>query len=96
MAARTTIIWGSVVVVVILIILVATAARKDTLVVSPRARQITREARELFQSSGKDPRYRAYKRAVTGADPVQFDEVDTLYRSGNLSAEEVQKMLNRA
>lgn len=70
-------------------------AQKEGLVVSPKARKITQEARDVFRASRGAPRYRDYKRAVTDADPVQFDVLDALHRAGQLQPEEVQKMLNR-
>ncbi len=59
---------------------------------SKRARQITDTASELFTRTGSDS-YSAYKKAVPGADPVQFSDVRGLWLNGKLTPQNVDGVL---
>lgn len=65
---------------------------KDGFEVSPEARLLTRQAKEVF---GAGPvRYQAYKARVPGADPVQFERLEKLHLSGRLTEPAVQKTMD--
>ena len=66
-------------------------ARKSTFV-SKEAREVTTEAREVF-SKGGHASYSAYRARVPQADPVQYSDVRQLWYAGQLTAENVQRVL---
>ena len=63
---------------------------KEQFVVTEEARQIYRQAQEVFQSYGDNVTYSQYKGEVLQADPVQYTKVRNLHLQGNLSPESVQ------
>lgn len=92
-------LWGVLVVLVLLVAVLlyrrARAARQKLTdgFASPKARQVTHEAKKVFEARGGNPSYRDYCNAVTDADPVQFTRVRKLARSGALTAENVERFL---
>jgi len=60
---------------------------------SKQAREVTAQARGLFDKNGGDATYTQYKERVTGADPVQYRDVRQLHRAGQLTPEAVDAVL---
>lgn len=61
--------------------------------VSPQAFEVAAQSRELFSKSDGKATYSEYKTSVAAADPVQYDAVKGLWKSGKLTPKEVQKVL---
>ena len=60
---------------------------------SKRAREVYREAREVFAEGGGDANYTRYKNKVKDADPVQYSDVRKLHQAGRLTPETVDRVL---
>ncbi len=61
--------------------------------VSAEAARVHAQARGVFAEKDGAPSYSDYKRAVGGADPVQFREVRRLHGEGGLTARAVEAAL---
>jgi hypothetical protein len=59
--------------------------------VSPRAQEVYATTREVFGQ--KDATYSEFKTQVPGADAVLYTDMRSLWKSGGLSPEAVQKAL---
>ncbi len=68
---------------------------QDGMMVSPKAQQMAEQSNKLFSQSRHEVGTREFVRTVSGGDPALFEDFRTLYNRGQLTAEEVQKTLNR-
>lgn len=60
---------------------------------SKQAHEVHDKAHEVFRDGGGDARYTDYKSNVPGADPVQYNDVRTLYKQGSLTPGAVQQVI---
>lgn len=59
--------------------------------VSKRALDVYEKSMSVFTEGGGNPKYLEYKKRVPGADPVQYNDIKQLFRSGNLTPANVEK-----
>ncbi|MFA6166962.1 MAG: hypothetical protein WC700_10115 [Gemmatimonadaceae bacterium] len=61
--------------------------------VSERARAVHKESKEYFDRAQDRATYSEFKAATSGADPVLYTDVRSLWQQGALTPEAVQKTL---
>lgn len=61
--------------------------------VSPKAQEVHDRAQEVFADGGGDARYSEYKKRVPGADPVQYSDVRRLFKAGQMTPAEVERVI---
>lgn len=78
--------------IVIYYVAAALAGRtSEGMVISPRARDLHREASDLFAKRGGAVSFGEFRRRVPDADAVQFSDTWRLYRNGKLTPAAVQR-----
>ncbi len=60
---------------------------------SPRAISVFNSAKPIFDKAKGSPQYSEYRVAVPGADPVQFDDLKTLWKTSSFTPENIDAAL---
>jgi hypothetical protein len=83
----------AVVVLVVVYLLARSCRQRKEGFVSERAKQVFDTAGPLMEATKGKPSYSEYKMRVPGADPVQYDDLRSLWGKGKFTPENVQTSL---